>query len=115
MLPEIQKNYEDMLTTSKIMITDYSGVQYDFAYMKKPIVYYHTPLLPPSYDNGMMNYETMGFGKVCDDEKKVVNELINLINNDCKTDKIYLNRIKKFFLYDDFNSCKRIYEDAIKH
>ena len=25
-------NYEDILTETKLMITDYSGVQYDFAY-----------------------------------------------------------------------------------
>ena len=107
-------NYEDMLTTSKVMITDYSGVQYDFAYMKKPIIYYHTPLLPPSYDNGMMDYEKIGFGPICDTEDKVVSELIKLINNKAKTEEKYVKRIKDFFLFDDFNSSKRIYEDAIK-
>ncbi|WP_421590398.1 CDP-glycerol glycerophosphotransferase family protein, partial [Shinella sp. M27] len=34
-------DYEKILTESSLMITDYSGVQFDFAYMRKPVVYYH--------------------------------------------------------------------------
>ena len=62
-IPSNEIDYEDMLTKAKIMITDYSGVQYDFAYMHKPIVYYHNDDLPPSYDNGAMIYDKIGFGK----------------------------------------------------
>ena len=37
-------SYEDLLTESSLMVTDYSGVQFDFAYMKKPIIYYQFAL-----------------------------------------------------------------------
>ena len=62
----------------------------------------------------MMDYEKIGFGPICDTEDKVVSELIKLINNKAKTEEKYVKRIKDFFLFDDFNSSKRIYEDAIK-
>ncbi|WP_421593588.1 CDP-glycerol glycerophosphotransferase family protein, partial [Shinella sp. M27] len=39
-------DYEKILTESSLMITDYSGVQFDFAYMRKPVVYYHPDELP---------------------------------------------------------------------
>ena len=107
-------NYEDILTRAKIMITDYSGVQYDFAYMHKPIIYYHTPLLPPSYDDGMMDYKNMGFGDIVDNENDLVDNIEKLLNNKSKIDKKYEDRIKSFFLFDDFNSCKRIYEVNVK-
>ena len=103
-------NYEDILTRAKIMITDYSGVQYDFAYMHKPIIYYHNPLLPPSYDDGMMNYKTMGFGEIVDNENNLINKIEQLLNNQVKLDKKYEDRINSFFLFDDYDNCKRIYE-----
>ena len=107
-------NYEDMLTKAKIMITDYSGVQYDFAYMKKPIIYYHTPLLPPSYDDGVMDYKTMGFGDIITNEDDIVKEVKKLLNNNGKLDDKYKKRIDSFFLFKDYNSCKRIYDYTIK-
>ena len=52
-------SYEKILRESDLMITDYSGVQFDFAYMHKPVIYFHPDELPPSYDEGAYKYETM--------------------------------------------------------
>lgn len=103
-------NYEDVLTSSKLMITDYSGVQYDFAYMNKPIIYYHNDDLPPSYNDGEMIYEKIGFGDIAKDENTLVNLIINMIKNDCQLTLKYKRRINDFFMYRDYNCCKRIYE-----
>ena len=43
-------SYEKILTESSLMVTDYSGVQFDFAYQRKPLVYYHPDALPPHYE-----------------------------------------------------------------
>lgn len=106
-------NYEDILVKAKLMISDYSGVQYDFAYMNKPIIYYHSPLLPPSYNDGMMNYESMGFGPICETEEQLVGEIEKLFNNSFENDKMYIKRSNAFFKYKDFDNCKRIYEDIV--
>ncbi len=103
-------NYEDILTETKLMITDYSGVQYDFAYMNKPVIYFHTNDLPPSYGDGMMNYKTMGFGPIVENEKELVNSIKKIFENKFKNEKKYADRVNKFFEYHDYNSCKRIYE-----
>ena len=103
-------NYEEMLNKAKLMITDYSGVQYDFAYMNKPIIYFHNELLPPSYGDGMMNYETMGFGPIVKDEKELIDAIKIMFKNNFKNSKEYEKRIKEFFKYQDQNNCKRIYE-----
>ncbi|QIM19306.1 hypothetical protein G7066_13335 [Leucobacter coleopterorum] len=39
-------SYEQLLTQANIMVTDYSGVQFDFAHMGKPLVYFHPPRSP---------------------------------------------------------------------
>ena len=112
-IPSNTVDYEDILVESNIMITDYSGVQYDFAYMKKPIIYYHNDDLPPSYGNGEMDYQNIGFGGIAKCEEDVVSLLIDIINSNCRLNKKYDKRVNEFFKYLDYNNCKRIYE-AIK-
>lgn len=101
-------SYEKILTEASLMVTDYSGVQYDFAYMKKPIIYYHPGTLPPHYDVGAMDYEKNGFGPICKNEKEIVKELCSSMDNQCKIEKEYENRANNFFKYNDYNNCKRI-------
>lgn len=105
----INANYEQLLTESSLMITDYSGVQFDFAYMRKPILYYHPTELPPHYEEGGFLYDTMGFGEICTTESELVDNLCNYIKNECKTNDFYLKRIDDFFEFSDQNNCKRIY------
>lgn len=108
-------SYETILRESSLMVTDYSGVQFDFAYMRKPIVYYHPDELPPHYEEGGLVYEKEGFGPVIKTEDALVDCICKYIENDCKNDKKYIERTKKFFKYDDFDTCKRIYEETLKY
>ena len=113
-------NYEDILTRSALMLTDYSGVQFDFAYQRKVLVYYHPEKLPPHYDAGGLKYDTMGFGPICKNEEQVVSELCYNMKNGCIINDKYKKRADDFFAYDDFNNCERIlkrieeYLDEIK-
>lgn len=108
-------NYEDILTRSALMVTDYSGVQFDFAYQRKALIYYHPDSLPPHYDTGALNYETMGFGPICKNEKQIVEELCMNMKNGCKINPIYKKRADDFFAYDDYNNCERIVEAVDKY
>ena len=103
-------NYEKMLTEASLMVTDYSGVQFDFAYMRKPIVYYHPDELPPHYETSELDYETMGFGPICKTNDKIVNVLCEYMKQDCKIEEEYIRRANDFFAYDDYNNCERIYQ-----
>lgn len=104
-------SYEKILTESSLMITDYSGVQYDFAYMKKPIIYYHPEKLPPHYANGMMDYEKMGFGPICKNEKSIIETICSYMDNNCIIHPEYKKRTDNFFEYIDTNNCKRIFNE----
>ena len=113
-IPSNKIDYEDYLTRCKIMVTDYSGIQYDFAYMHKSIVYYHNDDLHPSYNNGMMDYENIGFGPISKTEEEVVNEIEKIIKNNGKVSSKYDKRISDFFKFNDYNNCKRVYEEIKK-
>lgn len=107
-------SYEKILTESSLMVTDYSGVQFDFAYQRKPLVYYHPESLPPHYESGGLIYETMGFGPICKNHNELISTLCDYMMNDCKMREEYIARADDFFEFDDFNSCERIYNEVIK-
>lgn len=107
-------NYEKILTESSLMLTDYSGVQFDFAYMRKPIIYYHPPKLPPHYKEGGFFYDTMGFGEIVTEHDDLVKLLCEYMENQCTVKSFYMERQNDFFAYSDLNSCKRIYEDMLE-
>lgn len=107
-------SYEQILTESSLMVTDYSGVQYDFAYMRKPILYFHPDELPPHYDSSI-NYERDGFGPIVRNENDLVDKLCDKMDNLCKNDDIYIERANKFFEFDDHNNCERIINEIDKY
>lgn len=110
-------NYQQLLIRASIFITDYSNIFFDFAYLKKPIIYYHFDINEyVKYQNleGGFNYDKNGFGPVCFNIKCIQKEVIKLIINDCKINKKYLNRINKFFEFSDNNNSDRIFS-AIKN
>jgi CDP-glycerol glycerophosphotransferase (TagB/SpsB family) len=111
-------DYQEIFKTASLLITDYSSVAFDFAYLNKPVLY--TQFDKKSffekhlYIEGYFSYEKDGFGPVVYDYDSTVNEIIKFIENDCKLDKKYEKRIDKFYKYRDKNNCKRVYEEIKK-
>ena len=108
-------SYEKMMCESSLMLTDHSGIQFDFASMRKPLIYYHPDTLPPQYDAGGMDYETQAFGPVCKNEEQVVNELCKAMHRQCEMEDMYRARADKFFAFSDHDNCKRVFEAAAQH
>ena len=106
-------NYEKILTESSLMVTDYSGVQFDFAYMYKPIIYFHPDELPPSYEEGEYKYETMALGEITKTNQETVDLLCEYMMNKCVIKDKYKERIDRFFRFHDDNNCKRVYEEIM--
>lgn len=108
-------SYEKMLSEASLMLTDHSGVQFDFAYMRKPLVYYHPNSLPPQYEEGGIKYEINGFGPVCKEHEEIVETLCEYMQNNCVMKDEYVKRVESFFGFSDRNNCERIYEAALKY
>ncbi len=107
-------SYEKILTESSLMVTDYSGVQFDFAYMKKPLVYFHPDELPAHYDDGGFFYDTMGFGEICTTSAQLVDTLCEYMENGCRMKPEYIARVDDFYHWDDHNACQRIYDEIMQ-
>ncbi len=112
-LTPLEISYEQALTESSLMVTDYSGVQFDFAYMRKPIVYYHPAALPPQYESDGFSYEEQGFGEILTSQEELVSCLCGYLKNGFTQKEVYRAREERFFAFDDHDNCRRIFEDAL--
>ena len=111
-------NYSKIFSDSKLFITDYSSTFFDFAYLKKPEIFFQfdkDEFYQIQYKKGYFNHETDAFGDVLYTSKKVVDKIIYYINNDFKVENKYLKRIDDTFKYVDKNNSKRIIEETYKN
>lgn len=106
-------DYVTIMRKSDLMVTDYSSVQYDFASMRKPVVYFHEPTLPywrvVDYD-----YEKIGFGEVCKTAQQLIDTLCEYMERDCELSDFYRKRIDDFFIAPNGEASKRLYEATRK-
>lgn len=106
-----QVKYQTLFNEGSLLITDYSSVAFDFAYLHKPVMYYqYGDDYHFDVQGAYFKYETMGFGEVCKDEEELVDLIVEYIKNDCKMKDEYSKRVDDFFVYIDKNNCKRVYE-----
>ena len=109
----VKTGYGELLSRASLMVTDYSGVQFDFAYMGKPVLYYHPAALPPNYEADSFDYAAQGFGPVCTGQTELVTFLCSAMEQGCRPDPFWRARRDAFFAFRDRENCRRIYEDAL--
>ena len=103
---------QDLLKESKILITDFSSVYFDFGYMNKPVVYFQfdeSTFYDEHYTKGYFDYRRDGFGDVCLKTDETVNSIIKIIDNKFDAEKKYLDRMNTNFVYRDNKNCERIF------
>lgn len=105
-------SYQSIFADASLIITDYSSAIFDYAYLKKPVLYYHFD--DSHYEKGYFNYGTMGFGEIAVNKNELVSMIISYMKSPYKMSAKYKDRVDRFFLYKDTNNCKRIYEEIAK-
>ena len=112
MLSPFETSYQKIFADASLIITDYSSAIFDYAYLKKPVLYYHFD--EGQYDKGYFDYETMGFGEIAKNKDDLVSLVIEYMKSSCKMKEKYINRVDEFFTYKDANNCKRIHDEISK-
>jgi CDP-glycerol glycerophosphotransferase (TagB/SpsB family) len=110
---EYPYEYKKAFREGNLLISDHSSVMFDFAYLKKPVLYAHfdvdTFFDGHSYDkSNFFNDENNGFGEVCYNYESLVKKTIALIESDCKMIKKYQRRVDKYFYKTDRNNSERV-------
>ncbi len=105
---------QELLKESAYLITDYSSIAMDFAYMKKRLMYYqfdYNDFRRGQYPEGYFSYEKDGFGKVCYKLEDALDELEEAIRERFKNKEEYLKKHDEFFDLYDKNNCERNYRE----
>lgn len=105
---------QTLLKDSCIMITDYSSVCYDFAYMHKPVIYYQfdrAEFEENQYAPGsLFSYEEKGFGEICESENELIQLLKKARMESFQMKNKYVERVENYFEFFDTSNCERIYQ-----
>lgn len=110
------KMYKDIISESDLLITDYSSVAFDMAYLYKPVVFYQKDkdtFLSGNHTHrkGYFDYEKDGLGELIIDKENLLNTIEQYLQNDCKMKEVYLERVNKTFVYHDKNNRERIWKE----
>ena len=99
-----------LLGDAAALVTDFSSVYMDVAFLKKPVVYYqfdretyrkgHLP-------TGYFDYDRDGFGPIGTTAQEAVDALRHVIEHGCRMDPTYEARVDRFFTLRDANSSER--------
>ncbi len=114
-----EANITEELQKSKLLITDYSSVAYDFYYLNKPIIFFQFD--KREYEEKVGSYIDLDrdlFGKQAKTVEKCVNEIIEISENNFHYDKTTKQKFdelrEKFLKYVDKGNCERVYEVILK-
>lgn len=98
------------INESACMITDYSSVLFDFAYLGKPVIFYQfdeKKFREAQYAEGYFSYKNTILGEWTDSADGVVKILKEKVKNFATPDR---ERVKKCFEFVDNNNNERIFE-----
>ena len=112
-----ETSYRDVFATSDLVVTDYSSVAFDFAYLKKPVVYFQfdrEKFFGAQYKAGYFDVERDGFGEVETDLAALKRRVLEYAEGGCRMKDEYRARVDRFFAFTDKDNCKRVYEAILK-
>lgn len=106
------KNYSKEFLSSSIMVTDYSSVAFDYALLRKPLIYAQFDKTSFEKDHAFISssyfdFETDGFGPICNDMDSLVNTIIRYMKSP-KMENVYQDRVNTFFDFSSSHVCEDV-------
>lgn len=103
---------QQLLKESAVLVTDFSSVSFDFAYMGKPLVY----ILPDEeryfsdhFQRGYFDFDRDGFGPVTRHPGAAVEALAEVLRRGGAQEPVYRERVEAFFPLRDDKNCERTF------
>lgn len=111
--PKEEYDVQDLLIRAKILITDYSSVAFDFAYLDKPLVYYQFDVERFSSDHfmkGYFDFKKDGFGPVFRELDAMIEYIAEKVDENSQNSMTYQTRGKVFFGRIDGMNSQRTFD-----
>ena len=107
-----EHDIQDLLCRASILITDYSSILFDFAYLCKPTIYYQFDselFYTHQYKHGYFLIDENGFGPVA----KTTTDVALEVKKNRSINQIYKERINNFFDLRDTSNCERVFKEIL--
>lgn len=115
-IPFENSDLQALIRESKLFITDFSSLAFDFGYMNRPVIYYQydeEEYFKRHYVKGYFDYRKDGLGYVCNTFIELLNALNNIIKNRMNIENRFQKNIERFFVLRDNKNSERIYKAII--
>ena len=102
-----------LLMESALLVTDYSSVFFDFAYMKKPLAYWQFDrelFFTEQYGRGYFRFDEDGFGPLCLQKEQVIDFIEDELRSGMKVEDRYAQRVEHNFSEFSTDHCKKTFE-----
>jgi CDP-glycerol glycerophosphotransferase (TagB/SpsB family) len=105
-------DYASALSASALLLTDYSSLYYEHAYLRKPVIasffdYQEVTADTHTYE---LNPENYNLGPVVYTLEDTVDLLRGYLLSDCPLNPPYEQKMNELFAFHDRNNSKRVYE-----
>jgi glycosyltransferase involved in cell wall biosynthesis len=106
---------QELLGRSRLLISDYSSIDSDMAYLMRGTLYYHFDRErmfggSHTYGQGYFDYDRDGFGPVSFDLSSLLDAVERTLSNDGEFDEEYVVRMLRAFQWRDGRCCERVIE-----
>lgn len=110
---------QELFCRSALMITDYSSVAFEMAYLCKPVIYFQfdrEDVFGGGHltQKGYFDYKKDGFGPVVETQEELIKQIEVLLANGGKPSPGYRRRMERTFSFRDKRCCERVY-NAIRN
>lgn len=103
----------ELVQKASVLITDHSDLQFKFAYLNKPVIYYYPNSLPIPQEFKNEGLNKYGLGKIFFEQNNLVGYLTDQMQKGFEQPEVYSRMCMSFFPYHDRNNCERIFS-AVK-
>ncbi|MFD5654362.1 glycosyltransferase [Streptomyces sp. NPDC127039] len=109
---QTKRGVQEAMKECSLLVTDYSSVFFDVAYMGKPLVYVpfdEDDFYGRHYRRGYYDLTRDGFGPVCRSVEGAVDEIVAAIDRGFSVEEPYARRVERFFGQRDTQNCARVF------
>lgn len=112
-LSHMDGSIQTLFQRAALLVTDYSSVAFEMAYLKRPVVYWQFDEEEffsgdHVYQKGYFDYRRDGFGPVCAEKQEVLTAMADLLARDCQPASEYAERMHNTFAWRDGQCCERV-------
>lgn len=103
---------QQLIKESMVMLTDYSSVAFDFAFLNKPVIYYQFDRERFLGDEGShLDLERELPGTIISHEREIVRVFKEIIERNFKISDESQSRVNRLLKYKDTNNSERIFNE----